>query len=79
MIKIVPAAAVQLLKTKRNKKNEKFTGVYRIQSGKPIEFLLIRNRQTGESRFLPAIAHKNYEEYIKDSVLKQAKTNIKET
>jgi hypothetical protein len=72
MIRVIPAATVNINYIKRNPRNNMYVGTYRIQNGKPIEFTMLFNRRRKTSTFIPALIHTDHKEYLADMILKQA-------
>lgn len=74
MIQIIASATVKINSIKKNPKNIKYLGTYRIQNGKPINFTMLYNRRFKTATFTPAIGHPFHKEYLTDMILKEANT-----
>ena len=71
MIRVIPTATITINYIKRNPRNNKYVGTYRIQNGRPIEFTMLFNRRRKTPTFIPVLKHQYHKEYLADMILKQ--------
>jgi hypothetical protein len=71
MIKIIASATVEIRSKKRNRSNNKYIGLYKIQN-QTCPFTLLYHRRRKAATFSPPIIHSNHKEYLAEVILKQS-------